>query len=255
MFTRAIVRTPAATLTEGISTAGLGKPDYALALKQHKAYIEALRACKVEVFVLDADPAYPDSCFVEDTAVLAERVAVIDNPGAPSRKGEEHKVEAALRRFYPEDQIEHITSPGTLEGGDVLRVGDYFYVGLSERTNRAGAQQLLAHLRKHGYDGCTLEVNESLHLKSGVAYLENNRLLVAGEWIDHPAFAEFEKIVIHPDEAYAANSLWVNKTVLIPAGYPAMKRKLQEAGMNILEVDTSEYRKLDGGLSCLSLRW
>jgi dimethylargininase len=255
MFTHAIVRTPAPTLTEGLSTAGLGKPDYALALQQHAAYIAALQTCGLAVTVLEPDPAYPDSCFVEDAAVLAEHVAVITRPGAPSRRGEEKSVAKTLRQFYRADQVAHITAPGTLEGGDVMRVEDHFYIGLSARTNAEGAAQLIAILEQHDYTGSTVTMNEMLHLKTGLAYLEHNRLLAAGEFIHHPLFALFRRIPIDPQEAYAANCIYVNGTVLVPAGYPRTQAQIEAAGLPVLAVDTSEFRKLDGGLSCLSLRF
>ncbi len=254
MFTHAIVRTPSATLSHGVTSSNLGKPDYALALKQHVAYIEALRACQVQVHVLEADEAYPDACFVEDTAVLAENIAVITRPGALTRRGEEQRLADALRAFYPPDQTAYIISPGTLEGGDVMRVGDRFYVGLSERTNREGLDQFAAHLKARGYTVQAIPLQNVLHLKTGLAYLEDNLLLAAGEFIDHPAFAAFEKIRIPFAEAYAANCIWVNGVVLVPAGYPKTLAAIQSAGRPTLEVDTSEFRKLDGGLSCLSLR-
>ncbi len=255
MFKNVIVRTPCPAVTEGITSANLGKPVYAAALKQHAAYIAALKSCGVMVTVMEADPAYPDSCFVEDAAVLAERVAIITNPGAPSRKGEEQKVETLLRQFYQADQIAHITAPGTLEGGDVMRVGDHFYVGISARTNAAGASQFLDILAKHGYSGETVAMREMLHLKTGLAYLEDGILLTAGEFVTHPVFAGFKRIEIDLADAYSANCIWVNGTVLVPAGYPATKAKIEAAGLKTLEVDTSEFRKLDGGLSCLSLRF
>jgi dimethylargininase len=255
MFKNAIVRTPGPTLSEGIRTASTEEPEYQAALVQHAAYIEALQSCGVEVTVMEADPEYPDSCFVEDTAVLAGRVAVITHPGAPARQGEEKKVEEVIRRFYPAERIEHITPPGTLEGGDVLRVKDHFYVGLSARTNEAGARQLIRHLEQYGYSGSTVQLKEMLHLKTGLAYLENNLLLTAGEFIRHPEFSSFTRIEIAAQDAYAANCIWVNGTVLIPAGYPATKTKIQAAGLVVMEVDATEFKKLDGGLSCLSLRF
>lgn len=255
MFHNVIVRTPAASMTEGITTAGLGKPVYSLALEQHAAYIRALQACGVAVHVMDADPAFPDSCFVEDAAVLAAGLAVITNPGAVSRQGEERAVEAVLRRYYAADQIVHIQPPGTLEGGDIMRVGDCFYIGLSARTNVQGARQFLDHLRAHGYTGREVPLKEVLHLKTGLAYLEDGILLAAGEFTDHPLFRDFKIIPIDPRDAYSANCIWVNGTVLVPAGYPATTEKIEAAGLAVLEVDTSEFRKLDGGLSCLSLRF
>ena len=156
-FTHVIVRRPCRALTEGISS-GLypGKPDYELALRQHDAYIEALKKCGVEVEILPADERYPDSCFVEDPAVLTGKCAIITNPGAPSRNGEKDEILSAVRKYYTEDRIERIRFPGTLEGGDVMMVGDHFYVGRSERTNEEGIRQLREILRKLRKEGCAI---------------------------------------------------------------------------------------------------
>lgn len=255
MFKHAIVRTPSQNISEGITSANLGKPVYTKALKQHAGYIAALQSCGVVVHVLEADSAYPDACFVEDTAVLAERVAIITNLGAPTRKGEEKKVAAALRGFYRDDQIETITQPGTLEGGDVMRVGDHFYTGLSARTNEEGARQFISFLNKHGYTGSVVKMREMLHLKTGLAYLENNLLLTAGEFIGHPTFASFKTIPVDLKDAYSANCIYVNGIVLIPEGYPVTRGKIEATGLPTREVGVSEFRKIDGGLSCLSLRF
>ena len=164
-------------------------------------------------------------------------------------------MEPVVRGFYPDDRIARIVEPGTLEGGDVMMVGDHFYVGGSERTNEAGIQQFFTILEKYGLTGSVVPLERVLHLKTGVNYLENNTLLVAGEFVDKPAFAEFDKIVVPEDEAYAANCIWVNGTVVVPAGYPTVLARIQEAGYRTITVDVSEFRKLDGGLSCLSLRF
>jgi len=253
MFTNVIVRKPGRSLVDGISSAGAGKPDYETALRQHAGYIEALKQCKVKVKVLEADEKYPDSVFVEDTAVLTEKCAVITNPGAPSRRGEEVSVESALEKFYT--CIERIQSPGTLEGGDVMRVGNHFYVGLSARTNKDGLRRFTEILSRYGYKSSGIEMKEFLHLKTGLAYLENNNLLIAGEFTGHPEFKKFNRIEIDPSESYAANCIWVNNKVLVPLGYPKTRAAIEAAGYETLEVDVSEFRKLDGGLSCLSLRF
>lgn len=255
-FNHVIVRRPCRALTEGI-TSGLypGKPDYELALVQHDSYIEALKKCGVEVTVLPADEAFPDSCFVEDPAVLTERCAIITNPGAASRNGEKESIREAVRQFYPEESIESIVSPGTLEGGDVMMCGDHFFVGQSERTNAEGIRQFAEILKKYGYTCSEVKLEEVLHLKTGVNYLENNNLLVSGEFIEKPDFASFRKYVIPEEEAYAANCIWVNGTVIVPKGYPKVLEAVAAMGYPTLTVDTSEFRKLDGGLSCLSLRF
>ena len=256
MFKNVIVRRPAKTLCDGITSAPeLGKPDYEKALKQHDDYIAALKQCGVEVTVLSALDEFPDSCFVEDTAVITRKGAIIDNPGAGSRNGESKAMEPTIRQFFDDDHIAYIQEPGTLEGGDVMMVGDHFFVGRSARTNEEGIRQFIEILEGWGLTGSEVPLEKVLHLKTGVNYLENNKMLVSGEFIDKPDFAEFDKIVIPEEEAYAANCIWVNDTVIVPEGYPTVLEKVQEAGYKTLVVDTSEYRKIDGGLSCLSLRF
>ena len=256
MFKNVIVRRPCRALTEGItSSPELGKPNYEKALMQHDAYIAALRSCGVEVTVLPADERYPDSCFVEDPAVLTRKCAIITNPGAPSRNGEKDEIVEAVKSFYAAEDIEYIRAPGTLEGGDVMMVGDHFYVGRSARTNPEGIAQFIAILEKHGLGGSEVPLEKVLHLKTGVNYIENGNMLVSGEFIDKSDFDKYNKIVIPEEEAYAANCIWVNDTVIVPEGYPAVKAAVEKAGYKVITVDTSEYRKIDGGLSCLSLRF
>lgn len=256
MFKNAVVRKPGHSLVNGITSAPeRGKPNYELSLKQHHAYIEALKSCGVKVTVLEADERFPDSCFVEDVAVVTKNCAIITNPGVTTRKGEEKEIVSVLKRFYLEDKIEYIKDPGTLEGGDVMIVGDHFYIGLSARTNKEGARQFIAILEKYGYTGSIIALKKVLHLKTGLAYLENNNLLVAGEFVDNPIFDKFNKIIIDENESYSANCIWVNDKVLVPLGYEKTKKAIEAQGMEVILVDTSEYRKVDGGLSCLSLRF
>ena len=256
MFKNVIVRRPCRRLVEGITSAPeLGKPDYELALMQHDAYIAALKACGVNVTVLPADEDFPDSCFVEDPAVLTAECAIITNPGALTRKGETARILPAIREFYPEDRIEYIRDPGTLEGGDVMMVGSHFYVGLSARTNEEGIRQFSDILKKYGMTCSNVPLKTVLHLKTGAVYIENNTMLVSGEFIDHPDFARFTRLPVPAEEAYAANCIAVNGKVIIPAGYPRVERMLRDNGFEPILTDTSEYRKIDGGLSCLSLRF
>lgn len=256
MFRNVIVRRPCKAMTEGITSAPeLGKPDYELALKQHDAYIEALKKCGVKVTVLEACERFPDSCFVEDAAVITRKCAIITNPGAMSRNREAEMIIPAVRRFFKEDQIEYIVYPGTLDGGDVMMVGDHFYIGRSARTNEEGVSQFIQILEKHGLTGSEVTLEEVLHLKTGVNYIENNNMLVCGEFVTKPDFSQFHKILIPQEESYAANCIWVNGKVIIPQGYPQVEQAISSAGYEVLLVDTSEYRKLDGGLSCLSLRF
>ena len=255
-FQHVIVRRPCRAMVNGITSAPeLGKPDYELALRQHDAYIDALRQCGVDVTILEADERYPDSCFVEDPAIITKNCAIITNPGAASRNGEKLEIVDAVRKFFKDEDIEYIRDPGTLEGGDVMMVGDHFYVGRSARTNEEGIRQLTEILERHGMTCSEVPLYKVLHLKTGVNYLENNNMLVSGEFIDKPDFASYNKTVIPEEEAYAANCIWVNDTVIVPEGYPAVLAAVQGLGYRTLVVDTSEYRKLDGGLSCLSLRF
>ena len=256
MFKHTIVRTPCPKVCDGITSAPeLGKPVYEKALEQHARYIEALKACGVDVLVLPPMEEYPDSCFVEDVAVVNDKCAIITNPGADTRKGETAGIVAAIEEFYKEDQISYIQAPGTLEGGDVMKCGDTYYVGLSARTNAEGFAQFAAFMEKFGFSAVEVKLDLVLHLKTGVNYLENNKMLVSGEFIDKPEFADYEKIIIPEDEAYAANCIWMNGTVIVPEGYSAVKKAVEDAGYPVITVDTSEFRKIDGGLSCLSLRF
>jgi dimethylargininase len=252
-FQRAIVRLPCENIIKALSHGDYGKPDYGKALEQHGHYVEALQQCGLEVIVMEADNSYPDSTFVEDTALLAPFCAIMTRPGAPSRRGEIAAIEEVVQGYF--QKIEHIEAPGTVDAGDIIRIRDHYYIGLSNRTNREGARQMLAILERYELTGSTIPVRDLLHLKSGLAYLENDYLVTAGNFIDHPAFRELKQIKIVPSESYAANGLWLNGTVLVAAGYPNTSHAIQKAGFPVIELEMSEFRKVDGGLSCLSLRF
>ena len=253
MFRHAIVRTPSASMIHGLTSAGLGAPDYPTALDQHRRYVRALEACGLTVTVLPAEENFPDATFVEDTAVLTPRCAVITRPGAPSRRGETAAIEGALGRFHP--VLERIQAPGTLDGGDVMLVGDHAYIGLSGRTNREGARQLIAILGRYGMTGSTVPLKHVLHLKTGVSYLGGNLLAASGEFLSEPQFRAFDLLPIADDERHAANCLWVNGRVLVPDGFPKTGAAIAAAGCPTVALAVSEFQKLDGGLSCLSLRF
>jgi len=240
-------------MTNGLSSASLGLPDYQNALIQHADYIEALKECGLEVRVLPADENFPDSTFVEDAALLTQHCAILTNPGAPTRTQETRSILPTLGEFYKD--IEVIATPGNVEGGDIMMVGEHFYIGLSERTNQAGAQQLIAILEKHGLQGSVVTLEEVLHLKTGLGYLEDNNLLACGEFLAKQEFQRFNLLQVEKDEAYAANSVWINGTVLVPMGFPKTRALIESTGYVTREVDVSEFQKLDGGLSCLSLRF
>ena len=254
MFTNAIVRIPGKSLINGLSDSkSLGFPDYDKAIIQHKLYIEALKACGLEVTVLKPCEEYPDSTFIEDVALLTPQCAIITRPGAPSRRGEVHEIEFVLKQKFK--NIEAIEAPGTIEAGDIMMVGNHFYIGLSDRTNLSGAKQAIGILKKYGMTGSTVTLNDVLHLKTGLSYLENNKLVIYGEFMNDPIFENYDFIEIPEEEDYAANCIWVNENVIVPSGYPISKEKISNAGFNVIEVDVSEFKKLDGGLSCLSLRY
>ena len=145
--------------------------------------------------------------------------------------------------------------PGTVDGGDVLAADNHYFIGISERTNSTGANQLGEILRHHGYSWSTIVVGAGLHLKSDVNYLGNNVLLCTSRFADHAEFAGYEKIVVQDEEAYAANTLLINEHLLTPAGFPETFKKLDDAGYDVIELDVSEVRKMDGGLTCMSLRF
>lgn len=253
MFTQAIVRTPCKAMVNGLSSANLGAPDYEKALIQHADYIEALKECSLEVMVLPADENFPDSTFVEDVALMTPHCAILTNPGAPSRTFETRSMLSKLQDFY--SNVEKIDFPGNVEAGDIMMVGDHYYIGLSDRTNQAGAEQMISILERYGMRGSVVELTEVLHLKTGLGYLEDNNLLACGEFLSKPEFQQYNLLKVGHEEAYAANSVWINGTVLTPKGFPNTRSLIKAAGYKVREVDVSEFQKLDGGLSCLSLRF
>jgi dimethylargininase len=265
-LTGAIVRAPGRSLVAGLTAASLGKPDYARALQQHSAYCEALEACGLTLTRLEADERFPDSTFIEDTAVLIRSVvkdddasgttAILTRPGAPTRAKEVELSTQVLSQFCK--QMISLEAPGTLDGGDICEANDHFFTGISERTNEAGAQQLAALLTSAGYTSAFIDIRGEqgiLHLKSGLAFIGDNCLVVIDALADRPEFSEFELIRLDAAEEYAANCVRVNDHVLIAAGYPKLERSLQNLGYSTIALEMSEFQKLDGGLSCLSLRF
>ncbi len=255
-FKNAIVRTPGKNFSQGLTSANLGAPDYQKTLEQHAAYCRALQQCGLNLTLLEPDLEYPDSTFVEDTAVLTSGAAILTRPGAASRTGEVATIQLQLQRFYR--QFYHITSPGSLEGGDICQAGSHFFIGLSDRTNEEGAKQLAEFLGKEGYTSSTVDIRNIqgiLHLKSGIAYLGDNTLIVIENLKNHPAFKGYKIILMDPEEDYAANCVLINGRILLAKGYPKFKAKLEALGFTTIPLDVSEFQKMDGGLSCLSLRF
>jgi dimethylargininase len=251
-FTRAIVRAPGRSFAAGLSSGAAGPPDVDRALEQHAGYVQALRDCGLAVTCLEPDEAYPDATFVEDTAIVTARGAILTRPGAPSRAGEIHGMAQCLRQFFADLCV--IAAPGTVDGGDICEADGHFLIGVSARTNEHGAHQMARHLGRLGYTSSMVDIRANpalLHLKSGVAFLGD------GVWVADGAIALDARDVIRvpPSEAYAANCVRVNDAVLVAAGYPQMSAALRSRGCRVVHLEMSEFRKMDGGLSCLSLRF
>jgi len=255
-FTHAIVSPPAATFAAGITTSGLGPPDLTLALEQHETYCRTLEGLGLSLMRLDPDPAFPDGTFVEDGAIVTRWGALLTRPGAASRAGEVTLLGTALELCFPE--LDRITAPGTLDGGDVCEAGVRFFIRLSDRTNADGAAQLAAWLAARGLRSTTLDlrgVPRLLHLKTGLAWLGGRRLLASSDVAGHEALAGWDVVRVPPGEEYAANTIRVNDTILVAEGFPATRTLLADLGYRVVPLPVSEFRKMDGGLSCLSVRW
>jgi len=251
MYKFALTRKPGPDFKHGITTVNQASPSYDLMISQHERYIETLRGIGLTVEVLDPLIGFPDSYFVEDAAIVTPQIAVITNPGAPARRGEAGFIEPALAKYLPTARI---SSPGTIDGGDVLIIADQVFIGISERTNQDGANQLTGILSTFDYKSTFIPVESGLHLKSSVNYVGKNTLLLSSQYAERPEFKDFFQIVIDEDESYAANTLWVNDFLIMPAGYPKTRQNLAELELPIHVIDVSEARKMDGGLTCMSLR-
>lgn len=256
MFRNAIVRIPGSNFAEGLTTGDAGVPRYDLAVQQHGRYREALEECGVTITTLDADLRYPDSTFVEDTAVLTPRGAILARPGAASREGEVAAIRETIRSFF--QATLEIEAPGTLDGGDICEADNHFFLGLSHRTNEEGLRQLAAHLAGLGYPSSVIDVRGMtgiLHLKSGISYIGNNTIVANEEMGSNELFRHYELIRVARQESYAANCVRVNERVLVAAGFPHLAAELVDHGFSPLVLNVSEFQKMDGGLSCLSLRF
>jgi dimethylargininase len=255
-LTNAIVRRPGGNFAAGLTTATLGAPDFETAYEQHARYCDAFTNNGVAVTVLEPLAEHPDGQFVEDTAVLVDRRAILTRPGAPSRLAEVAAMREPLEAFF--ESFETIAAPGTLDGGDVCEAGNRFYIGHSHRTNLEGAKQLAEFLQRAGKSSTIVDVRNVpgiLHLKSGMSYLGDGRF-VAIDALRHAIDVAGERIVrVSPDEEYGANCVAFDGIVLLPANHPRLQSDLDALGYRCVALDVSEYRKMDGGLSCLSLRF
>ena len=227
--------------------------DAALAQRQHGAYCDLLRELGVDVHVLPALPDLPDAVFVEDNVVIADEVAVLASMGSKERAPEVDHIAEVVGLYRP---LERIEPPATLEGGDTFRVDRTFFVGLSTRTNPQGAQRLAEILEPHAYEVRTVPVTGCLHLSTGASHVGGGLVLVNPEWIDASAIARCQSprlriINVHPDEPWAANTMLVGDTLVMPAGFPKTQAMLEAQGCDVRTVDVSELMKAEAGLTCM----
>ena len=226
-------------------------------MEQHRHYANTLARLGLEIIELEALEEFPDAYFTEDVAIVTPEAAVIMRPGADSRRGETAHITDALAKFR---QLKYITAPGIVDGGDVLimEVKRHCIVGLSARTNQPGAEQLCGILSEHGYRGDIVDLGvdapEALHFKSSVNFIDSHTLLVTQSCFHLDCLSAYRKLVVPEGEEYAANAVWINGKALIPDGYPGTQRLLEENGFQTIEMPVSEISKMDGGLTCLSLR-
>ncbi len=224
--------------------------DIEKAQAQHGAYQDCLRSMGMEVIELPAEPDLPDSVFVEDPAIVLDEIVVMTRPGAESRRSEGASLGATLSQFRP---LHYIREPGTLEGGDVIRVEKTLYVGVSARSNAEGTAQLADLLRPFGYAVQQVEVRGCLHLKSGCTYLGDGIVLANRDWVDTAALTGLRIVDVAPSESWAANVLTLDRVALMPAGFPVTGATIESLGWKVRTVDISELRKAEAGVTCSSL--
>jgi dimethylargininase len=224
--------------------------DLSKVCEQHRAYEKLLEKLGARVISLPAEPALPDSMFVEDPAIVLDELAVILPLGTESRRPEAASLAQALAEFR---KIEYVKPPGALEGGDVLRIDRKLFVGLSTRTNAEGIRQLTAILSPHDYEVISVPVTGCLHLKSAVTYLGQNTLLANRAWFDGQPFAAYRWIDVAPEEPHAANALALVGTVILPASFPRTRARLEARAFHVTPLDISELQKAESGLTCSSL--
>lgn len=247
----ALLRPPGESFVNAICSVP-AQIDVTLACEQHSLYCNALRKAGVEVETLEPDERFPDSCFMQDPALVFGDLAIIGRMAVASRAGETDAIAATLAARF---KVERIQAPGTLEGGDVLNLGDRVLVGETVRTNREGIAQLAGFLKPQGINVHWIPVKEYLHLLTAATYVGQNVLVVNIDYAAHPGFADLDKVLVPRAEAYAANTLGIADHVIIPQGFPQTMDKLAARGFTVLPVPMSEYYKADGGVSCLSLVW
>lgn len=224
--------------------------DLELACAQHRAYEQLLEELGAHIISLPAEPALPDSMFVEDPALVLEELAVIFPLGTDSRRPEAASLAAALSKFR---KVAYVTLPGTLEGGDILVVGRKVFVGLTKRSNIEGHRQLASILAPHNYEVVSVPVTGCLHLKSAVTLLGRETLLANRAWFDTSQFSAYQWIDVDPEELHAANALALSGTVIFPSSFPRTRARIEAAGFHVTPLDISELQKAESGLTCSSL--
>ena len=253
-FTHAITRTPPASAVDGLRAEDVGNPDVALMMAHHDAYVHALKQAGLEVRVVDALEDFPDSLFVEDTALCLQEGAIVLRPGAPTRFGESLAMTPHLEEVYTE--VRTLEGPGFIEGGDILTTESEILVGKSERTNSLGIEELRRSVADWGY--MVREVTTPpgvLHFKSDCSLLDGSTILSTPRLSRSGCFEGYTVIDVAEGEEPAANSIRVNDVVFMPRGFPVTAERVREAGFVVIELDNSECQKIDGGLSCLSVRF
>ena len=217
---------------------------------QHRQYEECLAGLGCKILSLPAEADLPDSVFVEDAALVLDELAVILRPGAASRRAETASIAKALT---PYRKLSHIEGPGTIDGGDVLRIGRAIFVGLSYRSNAAGVEQLREIVKPFGYRAEGVRVAGCLHLKSAVTQVAADALLINRACVDAELLPKMRLIEVDPSEPSGGNALWVGNSVIYPAAFRTTSRKLRDAGLTVHVVDVSELAKAEAGVTCCSL--
>jgi dimethylargininase len=253
-FTHAITRTPAPSAVHGIRSGGGPDPDFPTLLAEHAAYVAALRGAGLTVTELPPLDDFPDALFVEDVALTFPAGAVLLRPGAPSRAGEVAHIAPALRDHHT--AVLAMTGPGHVDGGDVLRLVDRVLIGLSGRTNRAGAEELIGLLAQLGQRGEIAETPPGvLHFKTGCSLIDECTIFALPQMVDLPAFASFTVVPVPDGETKAANKLRINDVALIGANFPKSRAIIESLGIRTTVLPVEQIGRIDAGLSCMSLRW
>ncbi|HSN16766.1 MAG TPA: arginine deiminase family protein [Gammaproteobacteria bacterium] len=224
--------------------------DLERARTQHRVYVEMLARLGCRVETLPTLPENPDAVFVEDTAVVLDEIAVITRPGAESRRAEVDSTAEALARHR---KLAYIEASGTLDGGDVLRVGRTLYVGSSARSDTSGIEQLRAHVKPHGYDVRAVRLTGCLHLKTAVTQVAEQILLINPAFVAESAFPGMRFIHVDPSEPAAGNAVWLESGVVYPMSFPRTRGRLEREGLKLHIVDMSETEKAEGGVTCCSV--